>query len=376
MLAQDRAQPLGAVAAQHRPQLERAKAATERRPVVGERERLVVSAQILGRQRERLAPLVRPRSPDERAVGRDEQPLVRVDHEAVGELDAVCRPALLLADPGGARVGGVDVEPGTGCVRPPGELAHRVDRSERRRAHSRDDTRRVVEVVAVDAHPQLVVHRNLAQLHPEHPRVLFHGRMRVLGAHDDVAPRHVPRGDQRCEGRGGGRVLDVAVPAFGEAEQLSHPVCDAQLELRRGRGSAPDERDLVQRRGEQLREDRRLRRGDCEVGEEARALPVRHGRQEKLVEVAQDIGELLRLLGSRRRQLRRELAGLDLRKHRQVADPLEVARRPLERGGAVLPETAHGRFFRTLSSCFQVRVLATSAFVSQPRRACATASST
>jgi hypothetical protein len=29
-----------------------------------------------------------------------------------------------------------------------------------------------------------------------------------------------------------------------------------------------------------------------------------------------------------------------------------------------------------LSSCFQVRVLATSAFVSQPRRACATASST
>ena len=165
--------------------------------------------------------------------------------------------------------------------------------------------------------------------------------MRVLGAHDDVAPRHVPRGDQRCEGRGGGRVLDVAVPAFGEAEQLSHPVCDAQLELRRGRGSAPDERDLVQRRGEQLGQNRRLRRGDGEVGEEARALPVRHGRQEKLVEVAQDVGELLRLLGSRRRQLCRQLAGLDLRKHRQVADPLEVARRPLERGGAVLPEIAH-----------------------------------
>ena len=39
-------------------------------------------------------------------------------------------------------------------------------------------------------------------------------------------------------------------------------------------------------------------------------------------------------------------------------------------------EVGHGRFFRSLSSCFQVRVLATSAFVSQPRRACATASST
>jgi len=44
--------------------------------------------------------------------------------------------------------------------------------------------------------------------------------------------------------------------------------------------------------------------------------------------------------------------------------------------GAVLPEVDHGRFFRSLSSCFQVRVLATSVFVSQPRRACATASST
>jgi hypothetical protein len=34
------------------------------------------------------------------------------------------------------------------------------------------------------------------------------------------------------------------------------------------------------------------------------------------------------------------------------------------------------RFFRSLSSCFHVRVFATSAFVSHPRRACATASST
>ena len=198
----------------------------------------------------------------------------------------------------------------------------------------------------------------------------------MLGADDDVAPGDVPGGDQRRQRRSRSGVLDVAVPAFREAEELAHPVDDAELELGRGGRSAPDERNLVQRRRDQLREDARLRRRDREVREEARVLPVRERGQEQLVEVAEHVGERLGLLGRRRRQLRRQLAGRDLREHRQLGHALEVARRPLERGRAVFPEVAQRRFFRSLSSCFHVRVLTTSPLVSQPRRACATASST
>jgi hypothetical protein len=99
---------------------------------------------------------------------------VGIHDQGIGKIDAILRPALLLADPRGARVRRVDVEPGAGRMRPFGELAHRVDGGKRGRAHGRHDARGVVQVVAVDRHPQLVVDRHLAQLHPEHARVLLH----------------------------------------------------------------------------------------------------------------------------------------------------------------------------------------------------------
>ena len=123
---------------------------------------------------------------------------------------------------------------------------------------------------------------------------------------------------------------------------------------------------------EQLGEDARLRAGVREVGEEARALPVREPRQEDVVEVAEDVRERLRLLGRRRRQPRAQLAGLDLREHREVAHPLEVRRDPLDRRGAVLAE-AH---FSSFSISGQGRVFRIWSFVSQARRAWPTPSST
>jgi hypothetical protein len=198
----------------------------------------------------------------------------------------------------------------------------------------------------------------------------------VLGAHDDVAPCDVPSGDQRGKRRRRRRVLDVTVPALRQPEQLPHPVDGADLELGRRGGGAPDQRHLVHRRRQQLREDPRLRSRDGEVGEEARMLPVRQRGHDQLVEIAQHVRKRLGLFRRRERQLRGQLAGLHLRKHRQLADALEVSRRPLERCGAVLPEVAHGRFRRIFSSCFHVRVLTTSSFVSHPRRACPIPSST
>ena len=62
------------------------------------------------------------------------------------------------------------------------------------------------------------------------------------------------------------------------------------------------------RRRDQLGQDGRLRRARREVGEEARVVPVRDGRQDHLVEVAQDVRELLGLVRRRRRQRARQLA--------------------------------------------------------------------
>ena len=376
MLAQYLLEPFAAVAAQHGPELQRAEAAAERRPVVGEGVRVVVGAQVLRRERERRPQLVGARRPEERAVHRRHQPLVRVDDERVGELDAILRRPLLLADPGRARVRRVDVEPRAGRMRKACKLAHRIDRGERRRADSRNHRGHVAELQPVGAHAERFVRPDLPQLHPEHPRRLLDGRVRVLGADDDIASGDVPRRNERGKCRRRRGVLDVSVPAVGQPEQPAHPVDGANLQLGRRRGCAPDQRDLVERRREQLREDPGLGCGDREVGEEARVLPVRQGGDDQLVEVAQHVRERLRLLRRRERQLRRQLARLHLREHRQLVDALEIARRPLDRRRSVLAKVAHGRFRRIFSSCFHVRVFTTSSFVSQPRRAWPIPSST
>ena len=66
--------------------------------------------------------------------------------------------------------------------------------------------------------------------------------------------------------------------------------------------------------------------------------------QEDLVEIPEHIRERLAPLRRRRRQPAADLAGLNLSQHGQLADTLEVARRPFERSGAVLAE-AHLRNF-------------------------------
>src|ERR1700740_3596558 len=63
VLAMDGAKPLGAVAAQHCPQLEGTEAPAERGTVLGERIRVLRRAQELRDERERLAKLVGPRRP-------------------------------------------------------------------------------------------------------------------------------------------------------------------------------------------------------------------------------------------------------------------------------------------------------------------------
>ena len=117
---------------------------------------------------------------------------------------------------------------------------------------------------------------------------------------------------------------------------------------------------------------RRLRPGIREIREEARALPVRDRGHEDLVEIAKDVREGLSALRRARGQPRAQLPRLELGEHREVAQPLEVRRDPVDRGDAVVAE-AH---FRSFSIAFQGRVFRIWSFVSQARRACPTPRST
>ena len=175
--------------------------------------------------------------------------------------------------------------------------------------------------------------------------------------------------------RGRGGVLDVPVPAGRQPEQLRDPVADEQLELGRApapcaRGSRPGSASpRAARRGSPARTPR-----DREVGEEARALPVRDPGQEDLVEVAQHRVERLRLLGRRL-----PAAARGSRPARPARAP--AARRPA-RGSRppsrprAWPSSRKRHFFSSFATCGQVRVLTICSFVSHARRAWPMPSST
>ena len=232
--------------------------------------------------RERGPERLRPPRPDGRAVHRREEPLVRVDDDRVGVLDAVEAPAELGADGGRARVGRVDVEPDARLGAAPGELRRpgrpRSTRSCRPspRPRSRPSSGKSVR------HPELVVDRDACAA-------------RARGSAPPSRPRSAPAPRRRPPRPGrsaraaasAARVEVEAVSSMwpcspgGQPEQLGEPADDDLLELgRRGRGH-PRHRVDVERGGQQLGEDPRLRAGVGEVGEEARVVPVREPRHDQ-----------------------------------------------------------------------------------------------
>ncbi len=281
--------------------------------------------------------------------------------------------AQLRKDRGGAGIRRVDVEPRTGRGAAPCDLGNRVDGRHPGRPDRRDDGARILGAEEVGTHAELVVGRHLPQLQPKEPRGLLADRVRVLRDHEDVPVRiHRPRGDHRGQNAGGRGVLDVPAERIREADELAEPVDGQLLQLlQRGR-RAPEDPDLVEAGDQELGEHARLRRGRREVGEEARALPVRETGHEDAVEVLQDRRERLRLLGRGAWKRGANLSGLDLREDREVPHSLEIRRDPVDGERAVLPERAH---FPSFTISRQGRVFRICSFVSHARRACATPSS-
>ena len=193
---------------------------------------------------------------------------------------------------------------------------HGIDARRARRADSRHAGEREMAardvcrnrlLEGVRAHAKLGIDRNLdhvVQSDADRQRALVDGRVRMLRAvdaeHWEVgAPRHAPRANRegrfglaRCgEGehrRDGRRVVDEPEPSRTESEELAEPVHRELLELRRRRGCLPQHRVDVERRGEQLGKNARDRRGDGEVGEEARVVPVRDAGEDLRLEIAEN----------------------------------------------------------------------------------------
>ena len=256
VLADRRLQPGPPEAADHGPQLERAEAAAERRAVLVEiRDALGRGAQVLGRERERRAQVIGPRREDARAVDRREQPLVRVDDERVGALEAG-RPEL-GADARRAGVGGVDVQP-----RPRGRAASAI---------SGTGSTDVVDVVPRSPRPRTRRSGRARRCACGRRRRPGRGGSRGRGCGTRGRPRSArarrrrPRGGRasRCAPRTAPRASrSRPCPRCGrasrrEVEQLAEPRERQLLELRhRGRG-LPEHAVRVHRRREQLRQDAR-----------------------------------------------------------------------------------------------------------------------
>src|SRR5205085_7333251 len=123
MLSYHRPQPVDTEVPDHEPELERAKAATERNPVVHEIRDASALAddEIFRNVLKRTLQQVRPSCVENRAVDWREKPLVRIDHHRLGPLTAGEYVAHLRQDRSTAGVRRIDVQPYTVLFRDVGD---------------------------------------------------------------------------------------------------------------------------------------------------------------------------------------------------------------------------------------------------------------
>ena len=194
----------------------------------------------------------------EQSIGR-EHPLVGIDDERVGAVDALERPAQLGADHRRAGVGGVDVEP-----RARGRAAV-GDRRDRDRPTSSTSSRRWRRPRPTSSSSSASARmRNASSagiLRSSMPSM----RAALSAAECACSEQTTTLRPVVCRAAISAASVEVdAVSSMwpcqplGQPDQLRDPVADEQLELGRGRRRPPEETDRVQRRGEQLREDPRL----------------------------------------------------------------------------------------------------------------------
>ena len=264
--------------------------ARKRRPSAGpyslRRQRVlgVGGAQVLRHQAERRAQVLRPRAPEQRAVHRRQHPLVGVDDERVGAARRPRTPSgtrgrpspsrrrrrrrAASAPPPAPRAADrrhADPPRSTqSCRRSPRPQPRRTDRRAPRPTSGPSASTGTVRSSIPSIRAALATDECACR----RARPRRSGRWRA--GRRSAPPASRSRRCPRC----------ARASRAGSPSRSRHPVEHHALELGgRGRG-APQDRHRVQRRRQQLGEDRRLGGAGGEVGEVARVLPVGDARQQ------------------------------------------------------------------------------------------------
>jgi hypothetical protein len=124
-------------------------------------------------------------------------------------------------------------------------------------------------------------------------------------AHKSLGPHIRDRGfTRRCKGMQGRDrrgVVDHALEGIGKADELPQPAERHRFQFRRGGGSAPQHRLLVERCGEKVGKHAWRAARDREIGKKRRVVPVRETGYEHALEVGHDVAEGFRVLRRSRR---------------------------------------------------------------------------
>ena len=298
---------------------------------------------------------------------------MRVDDERVGELDAVLRPALLVADPRRARVRGVDVQP----------RARRVRSAPRARAPGSTDANDVVPTVATTAATSSSSSTSARMRSSSSTGTLRSSipSMRAAFSTDECACSEQTTTLRPVTWRAAISAASVdvdAVSSMWPCQPSGRPSsCRTQSTVRSS--SSVDAGDARQRSATWFSvaasSSARIPgsdAGDREVREEARVLPVRERRDDQLVEVAQHVRERLALLGRRLAAAARESSpGSTCASTGSSPTPLEVVAPPSRRPRGRPSRKRHGRFraaCRPASTCACSRRRPSSASRGAPAR--------
>ncbi len=363
-------QRLYPLAAQHEPQLQRAEPAAQRDTPVTQVLDLAIHRrlQVAGVGAHDPDQVLRVAHVVDRAIEGHAQPFVRVDHQRIGQLDAVPHPAAFRQDHRRAGHGRVHVQPQAMGL---GDLADRPQRVEGRgggSAGGRDHGAGLVaggqvlldrrlqcfraqgmafvgrdqaDVVAAETGQQCgLVHRAVgmgADIDDQRP-----GLGLQAAAYQCVVAGAFPRADQRHQCAGGCGVLDHPAPLARQAQQLTQPVEGDFLQLAQGRAGLPRQAQHAQASAEEVTEDRRQGAVGGEIAVEVRMLPMGQAGHDQLVDIVEDRGERLALAGGLSGQGGLEIAGFDLGHDRALTDGLAVVGDQVDQLVAVLAELFGG----------------------------------
>jgi hypothetical protein len=131
-----------------------------------------------------------------------------------------------------------------------------------------------------------------------------------MPARPDVEIERFARGGERGEPADRGRIVDDAVQAAIESEQIAQPREHDVFEFGRGGRRAPEHRVDVERGNQRLGDHGDRARADCEIREKARVVPVGDAGQNEALEIVEDRIEGLAFFGRPLGERPDEVAGI------------------------------------------------------------------